>query len=47
MCYYAVYRGLQQEAQLLGLNLEAHPPERPRDFVAVSQDDRQYLVVKN
>jgi len=45
--YSAVYRGLQQEAQLLSLNLEPSSPERPRDFVAVSQGDRQYLVVKN
>jgi len=42
-----IYRGLQQEAQLLGLNLEPGSPERARDFVAVSRDDWQYLVAKN
>lgn len=42
--YNAVYRGLQQEAQLSGLNLEPRSPERPRDFVAVSQDDQAYLL---
>jgi hypothetical protein len=42
--YNAVYRGLQQEAQLSGLNLEPRSPERPRDFVAVSQNDQAYLL---